>query len=179
MQLIMDRRIRKTRKAIYQSLVDLLHENDLDNLTVQAIADKADINRVTFYAHFHDKYAAFTGCCHDFISYLFNTGMNLPRTENILNTFTRIKAHNAAFQLLGSGKNSIYFDAALLEWIEKNIREKYHSSKYSLEEQACLVSRTYTIFGLMKWYGAHCNEYTPQEITDRYLAILKPIEEKQ
>lgn len=51
-----DRRKLKTQKALRDSLAELLIEKDLRKITVQEIADKADVNRVTFYKHYLDVY---------------------------------------------------------------------------------------------------------------------------
>ena len=51
-----DRRTLKTRKAICSALAELLTEKELRKVTVQEIADKADVNRVTFYKHYLDVY---------------------------------------------------------------------------------------------------------------------------
>lgn len=51
-----DRRTLKTRKAIRDAFAELLMTKDLSKVTVQEIADKADINRATFYKHYLDVY---------------------------------------------------------------------------------------------------------------------------
>ena len=51
-----DRRTLKTRKAICDAFAELLSEKELHKITVQEIADKADVNRVTFYKHYLDVY---------------------------------------------------------------------------------------------------------------------------
>ena len=51
-----DRRTLKTRKALCEALAELLMEKELHKITVQEIADKADVNRVTFYKHYMDVY---------------------------------------------------------------------------------------------------------------------------
>ena len=51
-----DRRTLKTRKVIYNALMDLLTQKELHKVTVQEISDIADINRTTFYKHFLDVY---------------------------------------------------------------------------------------------------------------------------
>ena len=51
-----DRRALKTRKAICSAFSQLLAEKELHKITVQEIADKADVNRVTFYKHYLDVY---------------------------------------------------------------------------------------------------------------------------
>ncbi|MCR5121137.1 MAG: TetR/AcrR family transcriptional regulator [Ruminococcus sp.] len=51
-----DRRTLKTRKSICDAFAELLAEKELHKVTVQEIADKADVNRVTFYKHYLDVY---------------------------------------------------------------------------------------------------------------------------
>lgn len=51
----MDRRVIRTRKWLQQSFLELLQEQAFETITVQDISDKADVARVTFYRHYHDK----------------------------------------------------------------------------------------------------------------------------
>ena len=51
-----DRRTIKTRRALCAGLAELLATKELHRITVQEIADKADVNRVTFYKHYLDVY---------------------------------------------------------------------------------------------------------------------------
>jgi AcrR family transcriptional regulator len=51
-----DPRVIRTRQLILQAFTELLHEKSFEEITIQEIADKATINRVTFYAHFQDKF---------------------------------------------------------------------------------------------------------------------------
>jgi AcrR family transcriptional regulator len=51
-----DPRVKRTRQLLKQALSDLLAEKPFQDITVQDIADRATVNRVTFYAHFEDKY---------------------------------------------------------------------------------------------------------------------------
>ena len=44
-----DRRIVKTKKAIYRAFAQLLLEKDINDITIKDVADRADINRKTFY----------------------------------------------------------------------------------------------------------------------------------
>lgn len=50
-----DRRVRKTRRQLQQALVDLVAERPYDDLTIEAITERADVARATFYSHFKDK----------------------------------------------------------------------------------------------------------------------------
>lgn len=51
----MDRRVRKTREALYSAFVALIVERGYDAISVQDIIDAADVGRTTFYAHFKSK----------------------------------------------------------------------------------------------------------------------------
>jgi len=47
-----DRRIRKTQKSIHDAIIDLIGEKDVTQITVKELAEKANINRKTFYMHY-------------------------------------------------------------------------------------------------------------------------------
>ncbi len=53
----LDPRIKRTRQLLQQALTELMAEKSFQAITVQDIAERATVNRVTFYAHFEDKYA--------------------------------------------------------------------------------------------------------------------------
>src|ERR671916_2948524 len=54
-----DPRVRRTRELIVRAFNELVAEKGHTGLTVQEIAERATINRVTFYAHFTDQYELF------------------------------------------------------------------------------------------------------------------------
>ncbi len=51
-----DPRTKRTRELILKAFGELIQEKGFDSITVQGIADRATVNRATFYAHFEDKY---------------------------------------------------------------------------------------------------------------------------
>lgn len=50
------RSAKRSKTLIKKTVVELLQTKDLDHISVVEIAEKADINRGTFYAHYHDVY---------------------------------------------------------------------------------------------------------------------------
>ena len=52
----LDPRVKRTRSLILRSFESLLAEKGFETISVQDVTDKAEVNRATFYAHFHDKY---------------------------------------------------------------------------------------------------------------------------
>ncbi|SET02836.1 TetR/AcrR family transcriptional regulator [Paenibacillus sp. NFR01] len=51
-----DRRILKTQEALKNAVIELMGEKEFDAITIQDIADRADLNRSTIYLHYQDKY---------------------------------------------------------------------------------------------------------------------------
>ncbi len=52
-----DRRIRRTRRLLKESLVDLMSEKAFNDITIKDITERADLNRGTFYLHYADTYS--------------------------------------------------------------------------------------------------------------------------
>ena len=52
-----DKRIVKTKKLIKRTIIELMREKEVQNITVTDIAEKAEINRGTFYMHYQDIYS--------------------------------------------------------------------------------------------------------------------------
>ncbi len=55
----LDPRVKRTRNLIFRAFSELLAEKGFQAVTVRDIAERAEINRATFYAHFTDKYDLF------------------------------------------------------------------------------------------------------------------------
>lgn len=53
----LDPRVRRTRQMLQQGLQKALEKKDFEQISVQDIADAAQVNRATFYDHFTDKFA--------------------------------------------------------------------------------------------------------------------------
>lgn len=51
-----DRRVRRTRKLLVESLTSLMKEKDVKDISVKELSERADINRGTFYLHYKDVF---------------------------------------------------------------------------------------------------------------------------
>lgn len=71
----MDRRQRKTRKAIYEAFEALMASEHYRNVTVAQIIERADIGRSTFYAHFETKDDLLQEMCKEMFDHIFE-GVN-------------------------------------------------------------------------------------------------------
>ncbi|MFE0737993.1 TetR/AcrR family transcriptional regulator [Streptomyces sp. NPDC058855] len=60
-----DRRVRRTRAALRQALVELVLDKGFHAVTVEEITERADVGRATFYAHYRDKEDLLVGIVRD------------------------------------------------------------------------------------------------------------------
>lgn len=78
-----DRRVRRTRRLLKEALVELIHERGYDRVTVRDIAQRADVGRSTFYAHFESKEdLLFAGTEAYFLSLAEEVSDDLPAAED-------------------------------------------------------------------------------------------------
>jgi len=52
---MVDRRVRKTKRALAKALTDIVGRKGIEKLTVGELLEAADVGRATFYSHFADK----------------------------------------------------------------------------------------------------------------------------
>lgn len=71
----MDRRQRRSRRAIYGAFEELMAEEHYSQVTVAQIIERADIGRSTFYAHFETKDDLLKSMCTEMFDHIFE-GVN-------------------------------------------------------------------------------------------------------
>jgi AcrR family transcriptional regulator len=72
-----DRRVERTRELLQKALIELIGEQAYDDITIQNIADRANVGRTTFYLHYSSKDELFMGC-HEAILSEFQSGPIYP-----------------------------------------------------------------------------------------------------
>lgn len=79
----MDRRVEKSKKAITDALIKLMTEKDFEKITINEIADLANVNRGTVYFHFSDKYDLLNYCIEAHLNELVESCHLNENNENI------------------------------------------------------------------------------------------------
>src|SRR5712691_9444674 len=67
-----DLRVRRTHMVLREALIALIEEKGFDAVTVADIAERAMVNRATFYRHYQDKYALVTGIFEEAVNQMFS-----------------------------------------------------------------------------------------------------------
>lgn len=65
-----DRRVQRTRDALGDALIALMHEKPFDSILVQDVLDRAGVSRSTFYEHYRDKEDLFMSDADEFFEAL-------------------------------------------------------------------------------------------------------------
>lgn len=118
-----DPRIIRTRQLIRDAFVELLQEMDIEKISVNRIAERATINRVTFYLHYRDIPAMLEKMADDMIEEIKTTLNNASPNQNfpkeaawtlMVNLLEHI-AENAKFYkvVLASKRTPIFTDRLL------------------------------------------------------------------
>lgn len=62
-----DRRVKYTKQALKDSLIDALGVKPIEKVTVKELCEMADVNRGTFYSHYSDQYDLYDELIYDLI----------------------------------------------------------------------------------------------------------------
>lgn len=179
-----DLRVIKTRKLIYQTLLDLMKEKTFEEIKVSDICSKAMINRSTFYAHYEDKYELLI----DFLSNLkeeFARELNESCKENlsIREYYIRLislfldhidSKRDVYNSIMVNNRSSIMMDI-LLSVVNDDILKRFKENDINLKVPTEVISKFYLggVINIgMEWLS-NSNKYTKEAILD-YLELLIP-----
>jgi AcrR family transcriptional regulator len=178
-----DRRINRTREALFQTLSTLMLEKRYDDITVQDIIDRANVGRSTFYAHFQDK--------EDLASSLFAhvldslTGAmekNDLTLHNFLpgrDLFEHIREHYPMFKALTSGRGLDLFFGKGQEYWSKRMAERLQAMLPAGQESSIPIPilATYisgTFVTLLKWWVDNKMPYTSDRMAEIVEQLVMP-----
>lgn len=119
-----DRRTRKTKQQLRQSLTELLAEKPLSKITVRELTERADVNRATFYGHYKDIYdmkdQIERELFEEFVSVIDGYTPDTMRQglKPILTDVFRFLQRNAAFGLVLMESKT---DSPFLSWVREEI----------------------------------------------------------
>lgn len=179
-----DLRVIKTRKLIYQTLLELMKEKTFEEIKVSDICSKAMINRSTFYAHYEDKYELLV----DFLSNLKeefahelseSCKENLSIREYYIRLISLFLDHidskrDVYNSVMINNRSSIMMDI-LLSVVNDDIVKRFKENDINLKVPTEVISKFYLggVINIgMEWLS-NSGKYTKEEILD-YLELLIP-----
>lgn len=187
---VQDKRVKKTKKLLYQALVTLLNEQPLEKITVSDICRNANINRNTFYYH----YASVQELYHDVLenvlqdirnSILDDQGKQLSSQElrdDLANRCRVLGKHAEILRLLMIDHTDAAFQQALLDInhvrYEQSILEESHGKARDAQVRFVLDYIHKGSIAVMCAWIREGMQQTPEEIADLLfqLAVAGPKE---
>jgi len=174
----LDPRVKRTRSMLLQSFESLLAEKNFENISVQDVTDKAQVNRATFYAHFQDKYALLDYSIHqmfkqeiekrtlDVCHYTPDNLRNLILAvcEFLSNMHSECAQPHQQFESLVEGTiKKIIFDL-LSHWLEK--------SKSKIPTEIPVTVATWAIYGLASQYSHNKKRPVLEKFVDEAFPLV-------
>lgn len=177
----MDRRIVRSRQMIMQAFIGLLGEQDFERITIQGIADRANVNRGTVYLHFTDKYDLLEQSVETYLMMLADScvpeegeATELSR-DLLIRTFTYLKEHAAIYGVLITNKGITTFRHRMTQMIERNITLVVNHMKLETDIHRDVLAQflSVSVTGLIEWWVVQSMPYTPEEMVEQMTKILQ------
>lgn len=169
-----NRRSEATKNKIKQTLIEMLHTQDINKVTVQALCEKAAINRSTFYNHYESPIAVLNTIEFDFTAKLkeyltnencldFNTDNLIPMISKTLEFLQSNK--NICFLLKTPSSTTAFKQNVYREIFKTSLMNHSIFDKYSTEQLP--YAQSFILYGcghtIDLWLNKDCVE-SPQEI---------------
>lgn len=176
----MDRRVIKTRKQIVSAFLKLLKEKGFDKITIQDIADEADINRGTVYLHFEDKYDLMDFCIDSYVDEMFtacsgSSEIKIKR-ESFMMLFDYLGENRELYKLLlENDKNSVFLKR-METAVEQQVRVALEHNSAKKDKKPEILIR-FMVSGFLGVVDLWIRDYpicTSSEATDLLMETLAP-----
>ncbi|EFM08577.1 transcriptional regulator, TetR family [Paenibacillus curdlanolyticus YK9] len=134
----MDRRQQRTKQLLYDALMSLIEEKGLEHVTVTDIANRAEVNRGTFYLHYQDvpdmvqqlKEAVFEQMRTIIVRIDPQQSIQYANKNEpypvIIELFEELGKHADFYRVMLGPKGDLSYAIQLRKLISKNVYEKFN-----------------------------------------------------
>ncbi len=161
-----DRRIRITKLAIRESLIELMQEQPISKISVKMLCEAADINRSTFYAHYKDQYALLIAIQQEIIADVKEqvfSAQFLEASDSGISVLVKVleygKANAALLKVLLSENGDSSFQHELMLLAQEKIIEEFQGER-SLPPRIIQYLKRFALDGLISimrhWLDENC-----------------------
>jgi len=117
-----DPRVKRSRLFLQNALISLIAEKGFEEITVQEITKKADLNRATFYLHFQDKNDLLEQSIREMLDelvYTLTTRKVASTKEFLFLLFEHIAMHSEFYRVMLGKKGVSGFTSRLKEVLKE------------------------------------------------------------
>jgi AcrR family transcriptional regulator len=174
----LDRRVRRTRNRLGQALLELIMEKGYDDITIQDITDRADLNRATFYLHYSSKEELLLVTLEERFDELVGRFDQLSAErpiwedkQSILLTFQHVAENANLYKVLLSERGMGYLIHRIVDYIAESSSKQLQDSlpqEATLNIPSSLISRHVagSLFALLSWWVINDMPYSAEYMTD-------------
>lgn len=178
-----DPRVRRTRKLIQDAFGALMTEKGFHSITVQDIAERATVNRATFYAHFADKYALLEQSVGDWFREALSKRVSAAEpftlsnlyllTVTVIDAFAEFRSHckpmDRELDPLVESKVQQELSAFILDWL-RQLPPSEAQQQASRETAATVLS--WAIFGAGVQWSSGTTKLSAAEMASEVVALI-------
>ena len=171
-----DRRIAKTKKAIYTAFLELLNSKGYQAITVQDIIDLADVGRSTFYSHYESKELLLDELCHYLFHHLFEREAHVSAEDYLAHIFLHFRKNQDHVSSLLLSKNDYFLrqlhkelEAHVFPMVAEDLKKGHPTIPTSYLKHFVITNFTETL----TWWLKKGKSYNEQEVVRFYLDIME------
>ncbi|MCM3630305.1 TetR/AcrR family transcriptional regulator [Paenibacillus glycanilyticus] len=174
---VKDRRILKSQEAIKAAFIELMSEKGFNEITIQDIADRANVGRRTIYHHYLDKYDLLDKLIEEHINELrqiCQSSSELDFTASNLIFFEYFERHLSFFSTMLASSGAPAFRSRLLAFLIEQLADNTDITQginKGLNKEVLLQFFGAAVVGIMESYIASGLPESPQVIA-RQVGIL-------
>ncbi len=187
-----DLRVRRTHKLLQEAMIELITEKGFDAITVGDIAERAMINRATFYRHYQDKYDLVVKIFEETAGRLV-TSMKPAHgyvrhidpenpSELWIRLFEHIAEHARLYRaMLGKNGSSWYADRmreyAISLLLERERERQQHvgptrQNDPAMPQELPIILFSHVLIGAIVWWLESEKSYTPKQMATWFLRFM-------
>lgn len=174
----MDRRVRRTRRQLNEAMLSLLVERNYEDITIQGITERADLNRATFYHHFNHKDELLAAALEARFDELVASFGKLPTDSTILDdrtpellTFRHVAQHADLYKVLLSDRGMAYIIYRIIHYIAHFAETKWFTAiprhrKSNVPDELLAQHIAGSLFALLSWWVTNDLPYSAEEMAE-------------
>ncbi|WP_127586427.1 TetR/AcrR family transcriptional regulator [Paenibacillus koleovorans] len=169
-----DRRILRTKQAITTAFLELFAKKDFEQITINEIADRANVNRGTVYLHFSDKYELLDKCMESHIQELISLCQSQdtgPIQPGVIRDpkpfFDYVQEHYAFLSALFSNQRAFVFRDRLLHYIASSLTAKLERPDRAIDKEVNAQFMASAFIGVVEWWIRHQMPHSTKYMADQ------------
>lgn len=181
-----DLRILRTKKSIRKAFYELIQEKGYEAITVQDIADRAMINRNTFYLHYQNKPDLLDTCMNELLSDLKDAILFCPISMNpfsisLLETVMQtvlehISLNMTFYRSMLIEENRIYqFQAKMENIIKDKLMEGWkpaqENAPLAISKELLIEYLGSSFMGIVIWWIKNDKPLSKEEVSSQFSKI--------